>query len=287
MGVDVLPPLPKDAGDRNRTSPFAFTGNRFEFRAVGSSQSIAGPLVAMNTIVAESLDLLRHGPGKGHRRRRRQTARRGADAAQGDLRQARRDRLQRRQLQRGLAQGSGQARPAELQDHGRRRCRCLRTPEVIELFEKYNVLSRRETESRMDIYLEQYIKTINVEAKLTDRDRQDDDFPGGHPLPGRVGRDLRQLEGRGLHVRHRHARQGDGFGQGIAGHDGGPGKDRGPSRRRKPAGGSHATTRRRSCRPCWPSARRPTSWRASWPTTTGRCRPTRKCCSSSSRGDTT
>src|SRR5262249_27323326 len=56
VGVDVLPPLPKDAGDRNRTSPFAFTGNRFEFRAVGSNQSIAGPLVAMNTIVCESLD---------------------------------------------------------------------------------------------------------------------------------------------------------------------------------------------------------------------------------------
>src|SRR5271165_4015509 len=56
VGVDVLPPLPKDAGDRNRTSPFAFTGNRFEFRAVGSAQSIAGPLVAMNTIIAESLD---------------------------------------------------------------------------------------------------------------------------------------------------------------------------------------------------------------------------------------
>ena len=54
----MLPPLPKDAGDRNRTSPFAFTGNRFEFRAVGSSQSIAGPLVAMNTIVAESLDFI-------------------------------------------------------------------------------------------------------------------------------------------------------------------------------------------------------------------------------------
>ena len=44
LGVDVLPPLPKDAGDRNRTSPFAFTGNRFEFRAVGSSQSLAGPI---------------------------------------------------------------------------------------------------------------------------------------------------------------------------------------------------------------------------------------------------
>src|SRR5690606_18651310 len=56
IGVDTLPKLPKDAGDRNRTSPFAFTGNRFEFRAVGGNQSISGPLVALNTIFAESLD---------------------------------------------------------------------------------------------------------------------------------------------------------------------------------------------------------------------------------------
>src|SRR4030095_16987208 len=56
VGVSVLPTLPRDAGDRNRTSPFAFTGNKFEFRAVCSSQSIAGPLVVLNTIVAESLD---------------------------------------------------------------------------------------------------------------------------------------------------------------------------------------------------------------------------------------
>ncbi len=58
VGVDVLPPLPKDAGDRNRTSPFAFTGNRFEFRAVGANQSIAGPLVAMNTIICRIARLL-------------------------------------------------------------------------------------------------------------------------------------------------------------------------------------------------------------------------------------
>ncbi|TRU59516.1 MAG: glutamine synthetase type III, partial [Microcystis aeruginosa Ma_QC_Ch_20071001_M135] len=55
MGVDTLPVFPKDPGDRNRTSPFAFTGNRFEFRAVGSNQSVSGPLVAMNTILADSL----------------------------------------------------------------------------------------------------------------------------------------------------------------------------------------------------------------------------------------
>ncbi|NBY59601.1 MAG: glutamine synthetase type III, partial [Synechococcaceae bacterium LLD_019] len=58
LGVDTLPEFPKDPGDRNRTSPFAFTGNRFEFRAVGSGQSVAGPLVAMNTILADSLQWL-------------------------------------------------------------------------------------------------------------------------------------------------------------------------------------------------------------------------------------
>ena len=68
IGVDTLPPLPKDAGDRNRTSPFAFTGNKFEFRAVGSSQSIAGPLVILNTIVAESLDFMADRAGEGRRR---------------------------------------------------------------------------------------------------------------------------------------------------------------------------------------------------------------------------
>ena len=58
LGVDTLPVLPKDAGDRNRTSPFAFTGNKFEFRAVGSAFSVAGPLTVLNTIMADSLDKL-------------------------------------------------------------------------------------------------------------------------------------------------------------------------------------------------------------------------------------
>src|SRR5437588_3703046 len=58
IGVSVLPKLPKDAGDRNRTSPFAFTGNKFEFRAVGASQSVSGPNTVLNTIVAESLDFI-------------------------------------------------------------------------------------------------------------------------------------------------------------------------------------------------------------------------------------
>ena len=58
IGADTLPVLPTDPGDRNRTSPFAFTGNRFEFRAPGSLQSIAGPMVTINTIMAEALDYI-------------------------------------------------------------------------------------------------------------------------------------------------------------------------------------------------------------------------------------
>jgi hypothetical protein len=115
VGVDTLPPLPKDAGDRNRTSPFAFTGNRFEFRAVGSNQSIAGPLVAMNTIVAESLDYMRHGSSRSHRGDPKKLNAARPEAAQGDHQGARLDHLQRRRLLRGVAQGSGEARPAEIE----------------------------------------------------------------------------------------------------------------------------------------------------------------------------
>ncbi len=122
VGVDVLPPLPKDAGDRNRTSPFAFTGNRFEFRAVGSNQSIAGPLVAMNTIVAESLDYCATKLEEGHRGRSGEAERRAAEAADGDHQRARRDHLQRRRLLRRVARGSGQAWPAEPEDHRPTRC---------------------------------------------------------------------------------------------------------------------------------------------------------------------
>ena len=162
----MLPPLPKDAGDRNRTSPFAFTGNRFEFRAVGSSQSIAGPLVAMNTIVAESLDYCASAlekatggdsgklPGAVQTLLKEIYDKHGAIVFNGDNYS---EAWHQEAAKRGLPnfKTTVDALPT------------LRTPEVIDLFEKYNVLSRRETESRMDIYLEHYIKSVNVEAKLT------------------------------------------------------------------------------------------------------------------------
>jgi glutamine synthetase len=165
VGVDVLPPLPKDAGDRNRTSPFAFTGNRFEFRAVGANQSIAGPLVAMNTIVAESLDYC---------------ATKLEKATAGDPTKL------NAAIQSLLTEIITEASPIIFNGDGysdawhkeaaKRGLLNLKTsvdalphlqsPEVKALFSKYQVLSERELESRMEIYLEQYVKTVTTEANL-------------------------------------------------------------------------------------------------------------------------
>ena len=166
VGVDVLPPLPKDTGDRNRTSPFAFTGNRFEFRAVGAGQSIAGPLVAMNTIVADSLDYCAT-------RLEKDTA---GDPSK--LNAALQTLLNELITEHGTVVFNGDGYSAEWHAEAARRgllnlkttpdaLPYLLKPEVKELFTKYNVLSERELDSRFDIYVEQYIKTVMVETKLT------------------------------------------------------------------------------------------------------------------------
>jgi glutamine synthetase len=166
VGVDVLPPLPKDAGDRNRTSPFAFTGNRFEFRAVGASQSIAGPLVAMNTIVAESVDYCAT-------RLEKETA-----GNPSKLNAALQKLLAEIITDHGAiifnGDGYSEAWHQEAERRGLLNNKCspealtaLKDKAVEEMFEKYGVLSKRELESRYDIYLEQYCKTVKVEAKLT------------------------------------------------------------------------------------------------------------------------
>jgi glutamine synthetase len=165
VGVDVLPPLPKDAGDRNRTSPFAFTGNRFEFRAVGSNQSIAGPLVAINTIVAESIDYC---------------ATQLEAATKGDPK-ALHGAVQKllttiiNECEPIIFNGDGYSEEWH-QEAERRGLLNLKTsadalpylqsPEVCALFEKYEVLTKRELRSRLETYLEQYCMTINVEANL-------------------------------------------------------------------------------------------------------------------------
>ena len=122
IGVDTLPDLTKDPGDRNRTSPFAFTGNRFEFRAPGSLQTVAVPMVMLNTIMAEALDFCAT-TARGGGRRRHRLQRGGADPARRHRRRARRGDLQRQRLLRRVAGRGGAAWAEEPADHGRRPAR--------------------------------------------------------------------------------------------------------------------------------------------------------------------
>jgi glutamine synthetase len=166
VGVDTLPELPKDAGDRNRTSPFAFTGNRFEFRAVGSHQSIAGPMVAINTIVAESLDYIATeleaaaGGEPAELNAAVQKVLRDVISAHGSVifnGDGYSDEWHQEAKERGLPnlKTTVDALPV------------LASDEVVSLFEAYGVLSKRETLSRLEVYLEQYCLSVGVEARTT------------------------------------------------------------------------------------------------------------------------
>ena len=165
IGVDTLPILPKDAGDRNRTSPFAFTGNRFEFRAVGSGQSVAGPLVAMNTILAESLTWM--------------ADKLEAETAKGtELNAAIQLVLKEVIDNHGAVIFNGNGYSEEwhkmaVEERGLRNLRTtadalpvLNEPEIVKLFDSMSILSPVELASRYETYSEQYILSIEVEAKL-------------------------------------------------------------------------------------------------------------------------
>jgi glutamine synthetase len=165
IGSDVLPTLPRDAGDRNRTSPFAFTGNKFEFRAVGSAQSIAGPNVVLNTIVAESLDYVATELEKSGKTGK-------------DLNTEIQTLLQKivAEAKSVIFNGDNYSeawhQEAEKRGLPNRRNTVdslpdLVAPKSIELFGKYGVFSERELHSRFEILLENYKKTINIEANLT------------------------------------------------------------------------------------------------------------------------
>jgi len=165
IGVSVLPRLPRDAGDRNRTSPFAFTGNKFEFRAVGASQSIAGPNTILNTIVAESLDYIATSLEKsikaGHDLNKSiQTL------LSGILKESTKvifngdnytDEWHQEAEKRGLPnlRNTVDALPVIIRK------------DTIELFSKYKVYSERELNSRFNILAENYVKTVNIEGQLT------------------------------------------------------------------------------------------------------------------------
>jgi glutamine synthetase len=165
IGVDTLPILPTDPGDRNRTSPFAFTGNRFEFRAPGSLQTVATPMVTINTIMAEALD---HCASELE----------AAVAAGTDFDAAVQSLLTDIITRHGSVVFNGDGYSDKWQiEAADRGLLNLRTtldalPELIsgpamELFEKYKVFNHREMHSRYEIGLEQYALTIGVEANIT------------------------------------------------------------------------------------------------------------------------
>jgi glutamine synthetase len=165
IGVDTLPILPTDPGDRNRTSPFAFTGNRFEFRAPGSMQTVNGPMVTINTIMADSLDYIA-------------TTLEAAVADGTDFDEAVQNLLTQIITDHGAVvfngDGYSDTWPIEAESRGLANLRTtvdalpeLISQDAMDLFDKYNVFNNREMHSRYEIGLEQYILTIGVEARLT------------------------------------------------------------------------------------------------------------------------
>ncbi len=164
LGTPVLPPLPLHGGDRNRTSPFAFTGNKFEFRALGSSQSPALPNTVLNTIVAESIDELAD---------KLKTALKASGATL--------EKAVAKVVQGGWSankqvvfDGDGYSEEWHAEAEKRGLANLRTTPDAlpwlvdkqtVAAFKKYKVLSKRELESRLEVFTEQYAVKINIEAE--------------------------------------------------------------------------------------------------------------------------
>jgi glutamine synthetase len=161
FGTQVLPEVPRHGGDRNRTSPFAFTGNKFEFRALGSSMSLAFTNTVLNTIVAEAIDELAD----------KLEAAGTDDLAANVFKVVADSYSENRQI---CFDGDGYSDEWQ-EEAARRGLKNLRTtpdalPEVIadttvETFEQYNVLTRRELEARYEVWVEQYSMQANIEAE--------------------------------------------------------------------------------------------------------------------------
>ena len=163
LGTDVLPPLALDGGDRNRTSPFAFTGNKFEFRALGSNQSISFANTVLNTVVAEAIDDLSAKLAKSLK------GRKSIEAALMPILKA-----TVKANKEVLFGGDGYSE-AWHKEAAKRGLKNLRTtpdalpqiiaPSTVKAFSKYKVLNKRELESRYEVATEQYVTCLNIEGE--------------------------------------------------------------------------------------------------------------------------
>ncbi|GAA5514388.1 glutamine synthetase [Deinococcus carri] len=186
LGSSVLPPIPRHAGDRNRTSPFAFTGNKFEFRAAGSSQSISFPVTVLNTIVADAVQSLTA------ELKARLEGGMDLDSAVGEL-----VRDTYRQHRRIVFNGDGYSAEWHHEaEHGRGLLN-LRTsldaiphltdPKNVDLFGRFGVLSERELAARQEIMYDIYFKTVNIEGETTEYIAQTIILPAAADYLGDLG----------------------------------------------------------------------------------------------------
>lgn len=176
LGVPVLPPLPKHAGDRNRTSPFAFTGNKFEFRAVGSSQSISFPITVLNTIVADAIDALMDSVEAKMKKK--------VSFEQAVLETIKETYAKHKRI---VFNGDGYS-AAWHKEAAKRGLLNLRTAidaiehftdeKNIKLFTRLGVLNEREIHARQEIMYDIYFKQVNIEGETTEWVAQTQILPG-------------------------------------------------------------------------------------------------------------
>ena len=191
VGVDSLPRLPKDNTDRNRTSPLAFTGNKFEFRMVPSSASISGPNIVLNTIVAEALDEIATRLEKAK-----------------DINKEAATIVKEAVNKHGRVIFNGNNYSGDWVKEAKKRglpnisstveaLGKMATPEAEKLFEKYHVLGAKELHARYEIYLEQYAKNINIEARASISMVRKQYIPAVIEYTGDLGKTVMRLKGSG------------------------------------------------------------------------------------------